>query len=328
MEKIYALKAGEFCRKLKQQIKIFLDNLVDIKQVTLLTIVEFIEKKIEQESIIDGIAFPVGVSVNNICAHDTCLDKNDKRVFNLEKDLIKIDFGVHIDGIIIDNAFTYTRNPDLSLLVQASEEMVNTIISSVKRDVKITGLQAMADKLLENFNTEHDTEFVAISSLAGHQIDRYRIHANEKQLIYANNLVSGNSQERIKGDSYYAIEFFVSNGTSRFPEMDKDNITHFMVNYNKYIRFRKMKIYNKNYDSVREIIVNNFKTLPFCQRFIQKNTNIQSKEINEILDYFFEQGILTKYPAVLDLDSDVCVSQFEHTIFVPNDSSKNAEVLS
>ena len=42
MEKIYALKAGEFCRKLKQQIKIFLDNLVDIKQVTLLTIVEFI----------------------------------------------------------------------------------------------------------------------------------------------------------------------------------------------------------------------------------------------------------------------------------------------
>ena len=53
-----------------------------------------------------------------------------------------------------------------------------------------------------------------------------------------------------------------------------------------------------------------------------------SKEINEILDYFFEQGILTKYPAVLDLDSDVRVSQFEHTIFVPNDSSKNAEVLS
>ena len=61
MEKIYALKAGTFCRKLKQQIKIFLDNLVDIKQVTLLTIVEFIEKKIEQESILDGIAFPVGV---------------------------------------------------------------------------------------------------------------------------------------------------------------------------------------------------------------------------------------------------------------------------
>ncbi len=328
MEKIYALKAGEFCRKLKQKIKIFLDNLVDIKQVSLLTIVEFIEKKIEQESIIDGIAFPVGVSVNNICAHDTCLDKNDKRGFNLEKDLIKIDFGVHIDGIIIDNAFTYTRNPDFSLLVQASEEMVKTIISSVKKDVKIIWLQEKADKILENFNREHDTEFVAISSLAGHQIDRYKIHANEKQLIYANNLVSGNSQERIKGDSYYAIEFFVSNGTSRFPEMDKDNITHFMVNYNKYTRFNKMKIYNKNYDSVREIIVNNFKTLPFCQRFIQKNTNIQSKEINEILDYFFEQGILTKYPAVLDLDSDVRVSQFEHTIFVPNDSSKNAEVLS
>ena len=216
MEKIYALKAGTFCRKLKHKIKIFLDNLVDIKHVTLLTIVEFIEKKIEQESIIDGIAFPVGVSVNNICAHDTCLDKNDKRVFNLDKDLIKIDFGVHIDGIIIDNAFTYTRNPEFSLLVKASEEMVKTIISSVKKDVKITRLQSLADETLANFNTEHDTEFVAISSLAGHQIERYKIHANEKQLIYANNLVSGNSQERIKGDSFYAIEFFVSNGTNRF----------------------------------------------------------------------------------------------------------------
>jgi methionyl aminopeptidase len=313
---------------LKVKIKIFLDSLIDIKQVTLLTIVEFIEKKIEQEQILDGIAFPVGVSVNNICAHDTCLNSKDKRVFDLENDLIKIDFGVHIDGIIIDNAFTYTRNKDYELLVNASEEMVNSVIKKIKKDVKITEIQSLAKETLDNFNKQNKTEFVAISSLAGHQIDRYKIHANEKQLIYANNLVSGNSQATIRGEAYYAIEFFVSNGTEQFPQMDTNNITHFMVNYEKLNKFRNARLYDKNYDIIRNVIIDNFKTLAFCQRFILRNTDLSLEIINEVLDYFFQIGLLTKYPAVLDTDTNVRVSQFEQTIYVPNDTDQNVEVLS
>ena len=328
MEKTYAIKAGKFCKDLKAQIKVFLDNLVDIKQVTLLTIVEFIEKKIEKEQIIDGIAFPVGVSVNNICAHDTCLDSKDKRVFDLEKDLIKIDFGVHIDGIIIDNAFTYSRNKDYDLLIKASEEMVSAVVKKNKKDVKITDIQSLAKETLDNFNSQNNTNFVAISSLAGHQIERYKIHANEKQLIYANNLVTGNSQATIRGEAYYAIEFFISNGVEQFPQMDTNNISHFMVNYEKLDKFRKVRMYDKNYDMIRNIIVDNFKTLAFCQRFILKNIDLSLELINEVLDYFFEIGVLTKYPAVLDTDTDVRVAQFEQTIYVPNDIDQNAEVLS
>ena len=328
MDKIYAKKAGYFCRDLKEQVKIFLDSIVDMKYLTLLTIVEFIEKKIENEKIIDGIGFPVGVSVNNICAHDTCIDNNDKRVFNLEKDLIKIDFGVHIDGIIIDNAFTYTRNPNLSLLVNASEYLVKEVIKSIKKDIGISTIQSLADNLLDKFNTDNNTNFIAISNLAGHKIEKYKIHASDEQLIYANNIVNGNSKAQIQGDSYYAIEFFISNGLEKFPQMDKESVSHFMVNYDKLKKLNKMKIHNKDYDSVRNVIVENCRTLAFCQRFILKNTDLSLETINEILNSFFELGILTKYPPILDLNSDAAVSQYELTIYVPDDTQKMAEILS
>ena len=91
------------------------------------------------------------------------------------------------------------------------------------------GYPKKAEEALLNFNEIKGTNFVAISNLAGHQIDKYQIHADQMQLIYPNCLVNNDKITEIKGDSFYAIEFFVSDGDEKFPvmETDKNKNSHF-----------------------------------------------------------------------------------------------------
>ena len=249
--------------------------------------------------------------------------------------LIKIDFGVQLDGIIIDNALSYSRNPDYINLINASKHMVSVIIENIKKGDRIWDIQKLAEEALDKFNEIKGTNFVAISNLAGHQIDKYRIHADSSQLIYPNCIVNTDRVTEIKGDSFYAIEFFVSNGDDKFPGMEHDQTknTHFMVNQAKLLKLKKMKIHNLDFDKVRHIIVDNFGSLAFCQRFIANKSDLSDLSdkyliINEALEWFFGLGILAKYPPVLDLNPKVVVSQHEETIYIPNTRTRNAFVLS
>ena len=327
-------KAGEICRKIKISLKQYLDNYDTGDSITLLTIVKYIEDSITEnvqnnDSLITPIAFPVGVSVNNVCAHDTCIDDKDPRTFNLSQDIIKIDFGIQINGIIIDNAFSYSRTPEHNQLIEASKTMVTKVIEHIKPRMKIVEIQDLAEATLKQFNSNNGTSFVAISNLAGHLIKPYIIHGDPKQLIYPNSLVNKDNDIKIHGNSFYAIEFFVSTGSNMFPEMDKNTNTHFMVNPAKLKKLSKMKIHNETYDRIRKVILIHKSTLAFSQRFIHQWSSIDFKEINEALDYFFDLNIISKFPPVLDKNNpESRVSQHEATIYVPEDITKNVIILS
>ena len=330
---------GKICKIIKTKVIQYLD---DYQQsvISLLTIVKYIENEINNCDLLrnnnyNPIAFPVGVSVNNVCAHDTCVSESDNRVFNIESDLIKIDFGIQLDGIIIDNAISYSRNKDYIDLINASKHMVTVITENIKKGDRIWDIQKLAEEALDNFNTNKGTNFVAISNLAGHQIDKYQIHAHPNQLIYPNCLVNNDKLTEIKGDSFYAIEFFVSNGDNKFPvmEIDQDKNSHFMVNKIKLAKLKKMKIYNSDFDKIRHIILDNFGTLAFCQRFIADKLDLSYLSdkyliINEALEWFFGLEILAKYPPVLDINPKIVVSQHEETIYIPVYRNKQTLVLS
>ena len=327
-------KAGEICKKIKVNLKQFLDNYDIGDKINLLTIVKYIEDSIienaqNNDSLMTPIAFPVGVSVNNVCAHDTCIDDKDPRTFNLSQDIIKIDFGIQINGIIIDNAFSYSRNPKYNLLIEASKTMVHKVIDHIKANMRITEIQDLAEATLKQFNSNNGTNFVAISNLAGHLIKPNIIHGDPKQLIYPNSLVNKDNDIKIQGNSFYAIEFFVSTGSNMFPEMDESTNSHFMINPSKLKKFSKMKIHNEIYDRIRKTILIQKGTLAFSQRFIHQCSSIDFKDINEALDYFFDLGIISKFPPVLDKNNpESRVSQHEVTIYVPKDITKNIKILS
>lgn len=71
-----------------------------------------------------GLAFPTGCSKNHCAAHYTP-NAGDKTVFEYD-DVVKIDFGTHINGRIIDCAFTHTFNPKYDKLVEAVRDATNT----------------------------------------------------------------------------------------------------------------------------------------------------------------------------------------------------------
>lgn len=67
-----------------------------------------------------GIAFPTGCSLNYVAAHYTP-NNGDNTVLDYN-DVMKIDFGTHINGRIIDCAFTVAFNPKFDPLLQTVKD--------------------------------------------------------------------------------------------------------------------------------------------------------------------------------------------------------------
>jgi len=70
-----------------------------------------------------GIAFPTGCSLNQVAAHYTP-NSGDNTVLGYD-DVMKIDFGTHINGRIIDSAFTVAFNPKFDPLLQTVKDATN-----------------------------------------------------------------------------------------------------------------------------------------------------------------------------------------------------------
>ena len=114
-------------------------------------------------------AFPVNLSANEAAAHYTP-EKDDATLVG-EKDLLKIDVGVHVDGFIADNALTLDFSGEHGKLVEASENALNTATSSAKAGAKLSDLGAAVESAIKGFG------FRPIENLTGHLLGRYELHA-------------------------------------------------------------------------------------------------------------------------------------------------------
>ena len=85
------------------------------------------------DSLKAGMGFPVGLSRNDCAAHYNP-NKGNKMVLQKE-DVMKIDIGVHVNGRIVDSAFTIAFDPVYDNLLAAVKEATNTGISV--NDVKL-----------------------------------------------------------------------------------------------------------------------------------------------------------------------------------------------
>lgn len=72
-----------------------------------------------------GLAFPTGLSVNNCVAHYTPNPGREDIVLR-NHDVMKVDFGVHVDGWIVDSAFTMSFDPVYDDLLAAVKDATNT----------------------------------------------------------------------------------------------------------------------------------------------------------------------------------------------------------
>jgi len=78
---------------------------------------------IKENGLEAGLAFPTGCSLNNCAAHYTP-NAGDETVLQYD-DVCKIDFGTHINGHIIDCAWTVSFNPKYDKLLEAVRAATN-----------------------------------------------------------------------------------------------------------------------------------------------------------------------------------------------------------
>lgn len=76
-------------------------------------------------SLKSGLGFPTGLSLNNCVAHYTP-NPGRKDIILQYDDVMKVDFGVQINGWIVDSAFTMAFNPTYDNLLAAVKDATNT----------------------------------------------------------------------------------------------------------------------------------------------------------------------------------------------------------
>lgn len=132
----------------------------------------------EGNNLLGGMGFPTGLSINHCAAHYTP-NAGNKMVLEYG-DVMKVDFGVHINGRIVDSAFTYYNDPTYDNLVNACKDSTNAGIKEAGIDVRMSDIGAAIQEVMESYECEiGGTTYPVkcIRNLNGHSIGRYSIQS-------------------------------------------------------------------------------------------------------------------------------------------------------
>jgi len=137
---------------------------------------ESIRTVISANKIDAGISFPTGCSYNNIAAHYTP-NPGDTKVIKKDE-VIKIDIGTHVKGLLIDSAFTVCFDPVFDNLLLASKEATMTGIKLSGIDARFSDIGTAIQEVMDSYELELNGKVYKIRpvrNLCGHQIGRYHV---------------------------------------------------------------------------------------------------------------------------------------------------------
>lgn len=279
------LKAGkiaaEVCRKTQAMIK---------PGLKLIDLAEFAEAEIAR---LGGMpAFPLNISINEIAAHYTP-QYNDEKTIN-EKDIVKIDVGVHVDGYIGDTALTWCAQKNN--LVDASKSVLEAAIAVVKPGVTVSEISSAIEAKASELGVG------VIVNLTGHTLDRYVFHGAPS----IPNVKNSNSHAFAE-DGVIAIEPFVleSNGTVK----DSSPVEIYRHVMDRPIRLAEAR-------KILELAGDRYHGLPFAKRWVCKE--ISPMKVQLALNQLESIGAIESYP-VLKESRGRPIAQAEHTIIVKDE---------
>ncbi|KAG5518286.1 hypothetical protein PMAC_003082 [Pneumocystis sp. 'macacae'] len=262
--------------------------------MTMIEIAEMIEDctrtLVEEDGLKAGIGFPTGLSLNHCAAHYTP-NAGDKTYLQ-RTDVMKVDFGVHVNGRIIDSAFTMIFDDKYDKLLEAVKDSTNAGIRESGIDVRLCDIGAAIQEVME---------IKPIRNLNGHNIALYNIHAGKSVPI-----VKSSDQTKMEENEVFAIETFGSTGKG-YVRAD-DDCSHYAkkpdVGYVP-LRLTRSKL-------LLASINRNFGTLPFCRRYLDR---IGETKYLLALNNLVNAGIVEAYPPLVDIKG-CYTAQFEHTILL------------
>jgi methionyl aminopeptidase len=311
---LHAIKASKIHKDVGVKVREYIKIGMSLKDIA-----SFIENEIrdqvqynDNKPLDNGIGFPVGLSLNNLAAHYTP-NYNDKDIILKEEDILKIDYGVHCNGMIIDSAFTISFNEKYENFIKISRDATNYGVSLCGPDVNLGEIGRDIEEYILSKEIEIDGKIYPLQvmrDLSGHKIAPYEIHAGK---AVPNIKISYHM--RMKENEFYAIEPFITTGNGKNIFEDVEN-SHYMITKNNYDHI----LLTKSEKEILNHIKKYYYTLPFCQKWIYEKSHTLDlkKNINKIdliLNILTSKNILNTYPPIFDIKGSI-ISQFEHTIFI------------
>lgn len=283
------LKASEITKRIMK----FGRELVK-KENSFLKIAETMEAEIVKEG--GKPAFPVNISINGNAAHDTP-ESNDTRLIS-DGDLVKVDFGVMIDGFAIDTAFSFNLSNEHAKQIEAAEMALQNALSVVKVGVNVREIGAEIEKTIKDYG------FKPVENLCGHSLEQYNLHAGTE----IPNVPRGGYT--LKEGDVFAIEPFASTGKGYVNEGDYCQIYSLEPHSNMAVRLPKSR-------ELLTRVASEHLTMPFAARWF-KDIPMLNMAIRDLE----KQGILHSYPVLKEAQKDSFVSQAETTLIVEKEGAK------
>ncbi|MCR8487766.1 MAG: M24 family metallopeptidase [Crenarchaeota archaeon] len=249
-------------------------------------------------------AFPVNISINEVVAHYTATPFDFSEVS--KKALVKLDLGVlhPTSGAIADTAVTVSINLNgkVEALIKATQRALEKAIELTKDGIRVGEIGNIISK------EAHEEGFGVLVDLGGHSLEEYKLHSG---ILIPN--VPRKFTPKLRAGMIIAIEPFLV--ASSMDSYTRPNMA--MVGI--------YSIKNPGKDKVLEMLHQNFRTLPFTLRWIDK-----ARAEREFYDTIHKhllachlEGKVNIYPALVEARNRL-VAQFEHTILVGTNS---AEIL-
>ena len=107
---------------------------------------------VQENGLKAGIAFPTGCSINHVAAHWTP-NSGDKTVLQYG-DVCKFDFGTHVNGRIIDSAWTVHFDPQFDPLAEAVRESTAAGVKAAGIDARLCDVGAACQEVMESYEVE------------------------------------------------------------------------------------------------------------------------------------------------------------------------------
>jgi len=257
---------------------------------------------VEEDGLESGVGFPTGLSLNNCAAHYSP-NAGDTTVLQ-QGDVMKVDFGVHVKGRILDSAFTLTFDHNYDKLLEAVKAATDTGVREAGIDVRLGELAGYIQETMESYEVEINGKTLPvkpIENLSGHSINKYQIHGGKSVC-----LIKNDDPTKMEESEYFAIETFGSTGRGKVVESGECS------HYAKIVDAPLVPLRLTSAKTLLKSINKNFGTLPFCRRYLDRAG--ESRYLLA-LNHLVAQGVVQDYPPLCDARGAM-TAQFEHTILL------------
>jgi len=279
-------ESGKILVQVREHVKA-----MEVRRRKVLDVCEEVEGKIRQLG--GKPAFPCNVGINEVAAHYT--SPWDDRSVVPDNSIVKVDFGVELDGFATDTAIALSLNPEYDSMIVAATTALSEAVSAVAPGRKLSDIGNVVERCIERYG------FKPIRNLTGHKIDRYTLHAGKSVPN-----VSGIESGRFERGEVYAIEPFVTLRSAEGVVRDGD--------YEYIYRFVKTKgAKSKLAVRLAEYIRDTYKTLPFASRWIHNSWH--QGDVEAAFDELVSQRCIAGYPVLVEA-SGRPIAQAEHTVVV------------